>query len=56
MKSARVFLVTVLCALTIGTLAGTAAAETGSTGSQATSPAATGNDSGWGRRPGGTHG
>ncbi|MFD9424669.1 MULTISPECIES: hypothetical protein [unclassified Streptomyces] len=48
MKSARVFVVTVLCALMIGTVAGTAAAETGSADILATSSVAPGNDSGWG--------
>ncbi|WP_326681756.1 hypothetical protein [Streptomyces sp. NBC_01237] len=49
MKSARVFVVAVLCALAIGTVAGAAAAGTGSAGIRATSTVAPGNDSGWGR-------
>ncbi|MGW1838048.1 hypothetical protein [Streptomyces sp. BBFR2] len=49
MKSARVFVVTVLCAMMIGAVAGTAAAETGSAGIRVTSSATPGDDSGWGR-------
>ncbi|WP_399094968.1 hypothetical protein ACGH2B_26630 [Streptomyces sp. BBFR2] len=49
MKSARVFVVTVLCAMVIGTVAGTAAAETGGADIRATSSVAPGDDSGWGR-------
>ncbi|MEV5683551.1 MULTISPECIES: hypothetical protein [unclassified Streptomyces] len=51
MKSARVFVVTVLCALMIGAVAGTATAETGSAEIRTTSSAAPGNDSGWGLIP-----
>ncbi|MEU6681004.1 hypothetical protein [Streptomyces sp. NPDC046925] len=53
MKSARVFVLSVLCLLTVGAVAGTAAAETGHLRAQTTmSSAAWDNgDSGWGRLP-----
>ncbi|WP_262699311.1 MULTISPECIES: hypothetical protein [Streptomyces] len=49
MKSVRVFVVTVLCAMLVGTVAGTAAAETGNAGLSATSSVGDGDDTGWGR-------
>ncbi|MFE2977699.1 hypothetical protein [Streptomyces sp. NPDC059258] len=49
MQSFRVFLVAVLCALTIGAVGGTAAAESGSAGIRLTSATGPGDDSGWGR-------
>ncbi|MEU6769330.1 hypothetical protein ABZ916_43280 [Streptomyces sp. NPDC046853] len=53
MKSARVFVLSVLCLLTVGAAAGTAAAETGHPRARTTmSSAAWDNgDSGWGRLP-----
>ncbi|MBQ0852801.1 hypothetical protein ACFU9Y_10075 [Streptomyces sp. NPDC057621] len=49
MKSVRVFVATVLFALTVGTVAGTAAADTGSADYTTTASATPGDDSGWGR-------
>ncbi|MFD9783195.1 hypothetical protein ACFWYX_04445 [[Kitasatospora] papulosa] len=49
MKSVVVFVVTAFCALTIGTFAGTAAAEDGSAGVPVVSSTGSGGDSGWGR-------
>ncbi|MEV7869899.1 hypothetical protein AB0P17_28415 [Streptomyces sp. NPDC088124] len=49
MKSARVFVVTVLCAMMVGAVAGTAAAETGNAGLRATSSVTPDGDTGWGR-------
>ncbi|MFD0304155.1 hypothetical protein [Streptomyces sp. NPDC127119] len=49
MKSVRVFVATVLCAMMVGAVAGTAAAETGSADYRTTSSVAPGDDSGWGR-------
>ncbi|WP_436739041.1 hypothetical protein [Streptomyces sp. BBFR102] len=51
MKSARVFVVAVLCALTIGTATGTAAAGTGGADTLASSSIAPSDDSGWGSTP-----
>lgn len=51
MKSARVFVVAFLCALTIGGVAGTAAADTGGAGTLASSSIAPADDSGWGCVP-----
>ncbi|MFE7028774.1 hypothetical protein ACFU9Y_00560 [Streptomyces sp. NPDC057621] len=50
MKSVRLFVVTVLLALTVGTVSATAVADTGSTDVQATSSIEP-DDSGWGRAP-----
>ncbi|MFH8492078.1 hypothetical protein [Streptomyces longisporoflavus] len=52
MKSARVFVLGVLCLLTVGATAGTAAAETSHPRTQTTSSVTFDNgDSGWGRLP-----
>ncbi|MFD9902826.1 hypothetical protein [Streptomyces sp. NPDC059063] len=48
MKSVRVFVAAVLCVLMIGTVAGTATAETGGADTQASSSITPGGDSGWG--------
>ncbi|MFC9428992.1 hypothetical protein [Streptomyces sp. NPDC056987] len=56
MKSARMFVVTVLCAMTLGAATGTAvtgtAAETGDTGLRAASSIGSDGDTGWGRTAG----
>ncbi|MFC9431857.1 hypothetical protein [Streptomyces sp. NPDC056987] len=52
MKSARMFVVTVLCAMTLGAVTGTAAAETGDTGLRAASSIGSDGDTGWGRTAG----
>ncbi|MEV1046904.1 hypothetical protein [Streptomyces sp. NPDC049916] len=52
MKSFRVFLAAVLCALMIGAAGTAAAAESGSADVLAASPTGPGDDSGWGRLPG----
>ncbi|WP_203605252.1 hypothetical protein [Streptomyces sp. SID8014] len=49
MKSVRVFVAAVLCVLTVGAAAGTAAAESGGAGVLAASSTGPGDDSGWGR-------
>ncbi|MFD2687576.1 hypothetical protein ACFS5L_22470 [Streptomyces phyllanthi] len=51
MKSVRAFVVTVLCMMVVGAVAGTAAADTGRADTSATSSVVPG-DSGWGRLPG----
>ncbi|CAM5578359.1 MULTISPECIES: hypothetical protein [Streptomyces] len=49
MKSVRVFVAAVLCVLTVGAAAGTAAAESGGAGVLVASSTGPGDDSGWGR-------
>nr|WP_181396880.1 hypothetical protein [Streptomyces sp. FT05W] len=51
MKSARVCVVAVLRAPVIGTLAGTAAAETGGADTMASFSLVPGDENGWGRGP-----
>ena len=51
MKTARACVVAVLRAPMIGTLAGTAAAETGGAGTMASCSLVPGDDNGWGRDP-----
>ncbi|MEU3126648.1 hypothetical protein ABZ689_10030 [Streptomyces sp. NPDC006874] len=51
MKSARACVVAVFRAPMIGTLAGTAAAETGGAGTMASCSLVPGDDNGWGRDP-----
>jgi hypothetical protein len=51
MKSVRLFVVTVLCAMTVGVVSAAAATGDGSTEIQATSSVDP-DDSGWGRLPG----
>ncbi|MFD2687602.1 hypothetical protein ACFS5L_22600 [Streptomyces phyllanthi] len=49
MKSVRAFVVTVLCMMMVGAVAGTAAADTGRADTSATSSTVPGgDDSGWG--------
>ncbi|MCX4237061.1 hypothetical protein ACH4Y0_33230 [Streptomyces sp. NPDC020707] len=49
MKSVRVFVATVLCAMMFGAAVATATAETNGADYATTSAAAPGDDSGWGR-------
>ncbi|MEK8143091.1 hypothetical protein NKH18_15520 [Streptomyces sp. M10(2022)] len=51
MKSVRLFVVTVFCAMMVGVVSGVAAVDTGTTDIQAT-PSVDPDDSGWGRIPG----